>query len=222
MKLFISIASGAIALTLATSASAITVETTNFITTPTNQNSFEGLGDTDVFDGTSGHTEDGITVTYVGSPAIIWTTSQPAADGLYSWYPNGGSTGYTQITFGGAIDAVEFRAGSGFFDGPVTLYYDVLLAGVSQATGIAGAVPDFDDGFVYYGFSGGLFDEVRLQARTDGGADFDTGIFEGGAFDDIQLGDAAAVVPEPATWAIFAVGLGMAGSAFRRRAAIKA
>jgi hypothetical protein len=206
----------AILLAAATGAGAVTVETTDFITTPTAQNGFEGLGATTSFDGTAGYTENGITVTYVGTPGRIWTTSQTAPEGLYSWYPDGGSVGYTRITFGGDVTAVEFRAGSGWFGGTINLAYDILLDGVSLATGIAGSVPNANSGFVFYGFSGATFDEVRLQAAPDLAA-FDAGAYEALALDDIQIGDVTAGIPEPATWALMIAGFGLVGAAARRR-----
>jgi hypothetical protein len=208
----------AAALGLASAASAITVETTDFITSPTAQNGFEGITVDTGFDGTAGHTENGITVTYIGTPGSIWTVSQPAAEGVRSWYPDGGSTGYTRITFGGDVTAVEFRAGSGWFDGTVNLAYDVLLDGVSIATGIAGTVPTFQNGFVFYGFSGATFDEVRLQAALDITA-FNPDTYEALALDDIQIGDGTGVIPEPATWAMMIAGFGLVGVAARRRRA---
>lgn len=204
-------------LVTATGAGAITVETTDFITSPTAQNGFEGITVDVDFDGTAGHTENGITVTYIGFPGSIWTTSQPAPEGIRSWYPNGGSTGYTQLTFGGSVTAVEFRAGSGWFEGSPTLYYDVLLGGTSLASGIAGLVPIYGQGFAFYGFSGGTFDEVRLQVRIDGGNAFNPESFEAGAYDDIQIGPHNGVIPEPGSLAMLIAGFGLVGAATRRR-----
>jgi hypothetical protein len=209
-------------LAVATSAGAITVETTDFITSPTAQNGFEGLGATSGFNGPDGYTEQGITVSYVGSPGQIWTDSQATPDGLYSWYPNGGSNGYTKVTFGGTVTAVEFLAGSGWFGGTAVLFYDVLLGGVSQASGSAGTVPNFESGFVFYGFSGGSFDEIRLQVRIDGGTSFNPTAYEAGAFDAFQIGDGNGAVPEPATWAMMILGFGLVGAAARRRTAVTA
>jgi hypothetical protein len=114
-------------------------------------------------------------------PGSIWTVSQTPPEGIRSWYPDGGSTGYTRITFGGTVDAVEFQVGSGWNGFTATLYFEVLLAGSTLASGIAGPVPVYPNGFVFYGFSGATFDEVRLQVRMDGGADFDPAAFEAGA-----------------------------------------
>ncbi|HWI85740.1 MAG TPA: hypothetical protein VNT42_05375, partial [Sphingomonas sp.] len=90
------------------------------------------MGYTESFPANTPYTEDGITVTYVGT-AAIWSGSQ-AAEGLFSWYENGGGTGYTDITFGQTINAVEFQAGSGWYSGPVELTYNVLLSGTSIAS----------------------------------------------------------------------------------------
>lgn len=204
---------------MASAAGAITVETTDFITTPTARNGFEAippqpnLGDT--FDGSLGHTEQGITVTYVGGSGGIWTGSQPAAEGTQSWYPDGGDTGYTRISFGGAVDAVEFRAGSGFLTGSINLFYDLRFNGASIGSGNAGSLLLADQGFSFYGFSGATFDEVWLQAHA--GNAFSAGTFEALALDDVQIGGGTGAVPEPASWALLIAGFGLVGAASRRR-----
>ncbi len=202
----------------AASASALTLHTSPFIAAPTATNNFEAAPAGCCFDGTLGYTEQGITATYVGGPGAIWTDGA-VLEGLLSWYPNGGSVGFTQITFGGVVDAVQFLAGSGWFGGEPTLYYEVLLGGVSIGSGVAGPVPVFTAGGTWYGFSGASFDEVRLQVRTDGGSTFDSGAYEAGAFDMIQIGS-AGVVPEPGTWAMLIAGFGLVGAASRRRRTI--
>jgi len=212
-----------VAATTATAAQAvITVQTSDFLGTPTNYNGFEGLGSTTNYPGTP-YTEQGITVEYVGTLRGIWTDSQ-AAEGLHSWYENGGGTGYTKVTFGGVINAVEFQAGSGWFSGSVpSLQYEVLLAGSTIATGSIAGV-SFYTGFSFFGFSGGNFDELHLQVQQDGSLPFDSNAVEAGAYDAINFGGSfnGGAVPEPASWALMIAGFGMVGATMRRRKALAA
>ncbi len=192
---------------------ALTVQTTDFLVGYTNYNGFEGMGSTTTFTGP--YTEDGITVEYIGT-ASIWSESQ-AAEGLYSWYPNGGGTGYTRITFGGPINAVEFQAGSGWFSGADSLQYDVLLGGVSVGSGQIAGLSTYT-GFSFYGFSGTSFDEVRLQAQQGSVAGFDADAYEAGAYDAINFGGSTFAVPEPTSLALMIAGFAIGGIARRRKA----
>lgn len=192
---------------------ALTVQTSDFLAGVTNYNGFEGLPATGSHDGSIPYTEDGITVEYLGSDTGIWTTHKPA-EGVRSWYNNGGAFGYTRITFDQDISALEFQAANGF-NTTSTLYYDVLLDGVSIGSGSYFGVPG--SGSSFFGFSGALFDEVLLQVRdgNPGGA-FDPGAFEAGDFDAFNFGG-TSVVPEPGTWAMMLIGFGAVGFAMRRR-----
>lgn len=192
---------------------ALTVQTTDFLAGYTNYNGFEGLGSTTTFTGP--YTEDGITVEYIGT-ASIWSDSQ-AAEGLYSWYPNGGGTGYTRITFGGPINAVEFQAGSGWFGSADSLQYDVLLGGVSVGSGQIAGLSNYT-GFSFYGFSGTSFDEVRLQAQQGSVVGFDALAFEAGAYDAINFGGSTSTVPEPTSLALMIASFAIGGIARRRKA----
>jgi len=190
----------------------ITVQTTNFLNGYTHYNGFEGMGETFGYPANTPYTEDGISVTYVGY-AGIWTTSQ-AAEGLYGWYPNGSGYGYTDITFGQTINAVEFQAGSGWFNPPAELTYNVLLGGVSIATGTISGLPTYGS-FHFYGFSGGNFDEIQLQGRHNSGNVFDPYAQEAGVFDAINFGGVLNA-PEPSSWLMMVGGFGLAGAALRR------
>jgi len=195
---------------------ALTIHSAPFIGTPTWSTGFESLGDITGADGVNSYSEDGISVNYVGD-GFIWSTSQPTPDGLYSWYPDAGGTGYTSFTFD---DATEFEllVGSGWFDGSGMLAYDVLLDGVSIGTGIAGGVPAYGNGWTTYGFSGATFDEVRLQVAS-GATGFDPAVYEAGAYDAVKIvAGAGPVVPEPATWALMIAGFACVGGLLRRTA----
>ncbi len=198
----------------ASSASALTVHTSPFIATVTATNDFELAPPGCCYDGTAGYTEQGITATYVGTPGRI-NFGFPLY-GVRTWYPQGGSDGYTRLTFGGPVRAVQFLVGSGYgwFESPAFLFYDVRLGGVSIGSGIAGGAAVFGTSGSWYGFSGASFDEVRLQVRNDGGTVFDPAAYERGAFDMIQIGEA---IPEPGTWAMLIAGFGLVGSALRSR-----
>jgi hypothetical protein len=192
---------------------AFTVHFDDFLQDHTNYNGFEGLGNQSNYSG-SPYTEQDITVSFVGSSGNIWTSSQ-AAEGSYSWYEESGS-GYTKVSFGTVINAMEFRAGSGFYYITPTLYYDVLLAGISVASG-SFSVSSYA-GFNAYGFSGADFDEVRLQVRTDSGGFFDPSARTAGAYDAINfIAAPLGAVPEPSSWLLMIVGMGTVGAAMRSR-----
>ena len=203
-------------LATAVPASALTVQTSQFIFGGgTNYNGFEGLGSGVV---PASYSEDGIDVTYVGDNNGIWTDSQPAAEGNYSWYPNGGGLGYTRFAFDDA-SGFQLLVASGWF-GPdyTTLSWQVLLDGALVGTGsLDGFVAHYGGGWVYFGFSDDLFDEVRLQVRIQPGP-FTTGVLEAGTYDAVTLTRAVpGGVPEPASWAMLIAGFGLVGGVARRR-----
>lgn len=194
-------------------AHAIVVHTSTFITTPTHYNGFESIGTSGAYPFNTPYTEDTITVEYVGSGNAIWTNSQ-IMEGVYSWYGNGGGTGYTSVKFG-PTNEVQFAAGSGWFDGTaLSLQYEVLSGGSTIASGTIPGISGYT-GFGYFGFSGATFDELKLQVQASGyTGGFDAAAYEAGAFDAFTTGGA---VPEPASWALMIAGFGMVGFAMRRR-----
>ncbi|MFN3370196.1 MAG: PEPxxWA-CTERM sorting domain-containing protein [Sphingomonadaceae bacterium] len=201
------------AVAAASGADALTVHTGQFMVNPERYNGFEGLpgGVSEAVP----YTEMGITVSYVGR-AALWSESQ-AAEGARSWYPNGGGFGYTRVTFGGAIDAVQFAAGSGWATGAPALQWQLLLGGELVAEGVIEGLPIFA-GFRTYGFSESWFDEMRVQA-LNGPRDFNPGGFDGLVLDNIAVGGRmiAPGIPEPATWAMLIAGFGLIGAVARRR-----
>jgi hypothetical protein len=207
----------------ASSAQAITVETTQFITDPLHSNGFEGIGSQTAFTGP--YTEGGIKVEYVG--ALLLTggiyTDLPGPEGSYNWYVPAG-TGYTKITLADNSEFTDFQVlvGSGFNVDNLApiLNYDLFDKGVEVASGTE-PVHLYQKGFQYYGFSGGTFDEARLKVLAAG-----FGNQEGGDYDAISIGSRSVVgpppVPEPASWALMIGGFGLAGAALRRRRAAPA
>ena len=209
---------GALVLVSGAAQAAITLETTNFIASPTHFNGFEGFGASPDFDGTLYHqtsyTEDGISVAYVGSaPNQIWGgyTSWIGGEGNFGWYPNGGGTGYTQIKLagGGDIGAIQFLAGSGWGE-DTTLAYQLQKNGVVVASGVLNNPTNMH----VLGFSGLGFDEVDLQSGQF--SSFSGSNYEAFALDSVAVGGGGPV-PEPTVWAIMIVGFGLTGAVLRRR-----
>jgi hypothetical protein len=197
---------------------AIVVQTTKFITTPTNFNGFEAINLNPQFrpnftiPGTVTHTEDGISVNHVGA---VGRNSINTRDfysvSPYVWSVVG--SGYTRITRsdGSDFSSIQFLAASRNFSADDRLYYNLLNNGVSVATGTAGKLDIFHQ---FYGFSGGGFDEVWLQQSTLG--QFSTSATTKLTLDSIALGSSVGV-PEPAAWAMMLAGFGLVGTAMRRR-----
>lgn len=168
--------------------------------------------------GAGPYTEDGITVQQINGDQgnDIWVTySWPGREGSYSWYPDGGDNGYTQITRGGGLDFADvgILIGSGYGGGAGTVLYELLDNGVSVLSGSYAPTGN------YLGFSGGGFDTIRL-ADSDAGSYTGTvtdGHYQALALDSIELAGGTNVVPEPGSLALLAAGF--AGFGWSRRKA---
>jgi hypothetical protein len=210
----------------------------NFISAPSYFNGFEAIGV--AFYSTTTYSEGGITISYSGAPDPaarfigpdldpIWTTwtDQIGGQGDHGWY--GPGSGYTDVrlTGGGEMNGVQFLAGSGWGYAPDTyMQYQVLLKGAVLSSGSltissgncstgAWALGDTcsNGDMEYFGFSGGPFDEVRLQDQGIPDSGFNATAFEAGAYDSFAA--SAASVPEPAMWAMLILGLAWTGATLR-------
>lgn len=199
-----------------TAAAAIVVHTSDFIndTTRSAFNGFESIpNDGDLFTGGSfPYVEDGIAVSQVNGqgPGDIWVHCtgcfNPAYEGNYAWYPDGGDNGYTKIVRSDGSDFFEigFLTGSGWGPQATRTFYELFDNGTSVLSGFFDKANGRDVG--YLGFGAGGFDEVRVYDRPS------NQVWNAFALDSIELNGA---VPEPATLAL--LGLGLAVLAFARR-----
>jgi hypothetical protein len=189
----------------------------------TNFNGFEGLPDFDSYG--SVYTEDGIKVEQVNGDlnGILTTYQDWGAEGLKSWYADGGDFGFTKITRQDRsdFDNIGLLIGSGYIGSsvPITYVYDVLKNGVSLLSGtlFKNNSPN------YLGFSGGDFNEIRLAAYFGNDPQKTIGGFQALAIDSIELSSSSTSVPEPGTL-IGLVGIASlgAGSAMKRKQQQKA
>ena len=211
-------------------ASSITVENSNFISTPTNFNGFEGIGTTFFQDNTV-YSEGGINVEYIGtdgnghnSSQAIWTTLNSLVNswgwglqGQYSWYPNGGGDGYTAITLSNNADFqnIQFLLGSGF-GGAHPAQYQLLENGIVVSTGTVQATTD---PVSFVGFSGSGFNQVDIQVLYNGGSyggSFNPTGYEAAAIDSISV--QTTTTPIPATiWLVGSALTGLVGFIRRKR-----
>jgi hypothetical protein len=216
------------------SALAISVETTNFISSPTYFNGFEGISSSPAFSNGNAYpanqdySEGGITVREVSvgngnGYGNVWiaNASSFGGQGNYVWFA-ADQAGYTDITLtqGGEFGSIQFLASS-VFGHSSFVEFQLLNAGAVVLTGSV-ANNGYCCGYsTYLGFSGGGFDEVRLQ---DGSlepwstppsptfSDSDSNLL---AIDSIA---AVSRVPEPSTWAMTILGFaGVAFVAYRRK-----
>jgi len=164
--------------------------------------------------GSAGYSDGGVTLTYVGSPGSIWTTSQPTAPSGLSWYPDGGSTGYTDIslTGGGTFTQASLLVGSGFGGASGQLDYALVSNGSIEATGDWGAVPGYGSGFITATFSStSPITDLWVQAP------FGNSVFSSGNYEALAIGEVTltSAVPEPAAWTLAL--LGVAVTVLRKR-----
>ena len=180
---------------------------------------FSTIGATGAYDGTAGYSNGGVTLTYVGTPGAIWTTSQSAAPSGYSWYTPG-SNGYTDIslTGGGTFTGTDLILGTGWGFTVPWLAYAFVANGSVVATGAWGALPTHDDGLVAVSLDSAVpITDLWLQATPVEGV-FDAGNSDALAIAQVSLTGVSAV-PEPAGWSLALAGLAALGAAARRRRA---
>lgn len=202
------------------SAAAIIVHTTDFINDATRGgfNGFESIPNNGtIFTGAFPYVEDGIAVEQVNGqgPGDIWVTCgtecfDPAPQGTYSWYPDGGDSGYTKITRSNGSDfsGVGFLTGSGWRADPTRTRY-VLLDGGSIV--LEGFIDKTAGNVVtYLGFSGGGFDEIRVYDHLASSENTANAL----ALDSIEIDGS---VPEPGMLALIGLSLGALGLARRRK-----
>jgi hypothetical protein len=161
---------------------------------------------------TGPYSDGGITVEYIGAGSI-WTTSQPTAPSGYSWYSNGGGTGYTDIilTGGGTFTSASLLVGSGWYGGGAELTYQLLNGATVVSTGDWGALPAYGSGLITANFSGGPFTEIRVQGPQS--STFDPSNYEALAIGSITL----SAVPETSTWVMMLAGFAGLGFLGARR-----
>ena len=196
--------------------------------TPTHFNGFEAAG-AHVAPGSliyGPYTEGGITVERIGNTGAA-TVFQ--AEGNYSWYTGSVNPqeqlapGYTSIRAAdfGAMSEIQFDATTEI----LTDYdnypfdYQVLYQGAVLGTGrVWGLCSAYTKCFNTFGFSGAIFDEVRLQSSILT-SQFDPT----GAGTDVMVLDNIYIreVPEPASWALMIAGFTVIGTALRRRPRVR-
>jgi|SRR5215216_4728686 len=196
---------------------AYTVETTNFISSPTN---FAGFEPSNIsYSQVQQYSEDGITIQHIGAPGYI-------VDGTYLFpgiWPSGGqgnrfwygfgAQGYTSITLGNGDDfnSVQFLVAKGYGGPSSSISYELLNNGNVVGSGtFAGA----SNSYSYLGFSGGGFDQVLLQNYLS--STIDPSNPDGVMLDAISA--ISPAVPEPSTWAMMILGFaGVGFMAYRRK-----
>jgi PEP-CTERM motif len=182
-------------------------------------NDFATIGPSEAY-GEGPYTHGGITIQYVGS-GDIWTTFVPnqSPPGGYSWYPNGGGTGYDEITLtgGGSFTSVQLLVGSGWWYDGGQLDYELLNGATVVSSGDVGTLPDAYSGYATFTFGGGPWTALELQGPLT--STFSPSNYEALAIASITIGTGS--VPEPSTWAMMLLGFAGLGYAGYRRARVK-
>ena len=131
----------------------------------------------------------------------------PGFTGFSGNYLYGVGTGFLEITRagGGTFSGLEFIIGSGYYESTSNLSWEALLGGNSVGSGSSilgiGTV---------VGFSGSAFDTLRYTETFNGD--------HAPAIDSVVAQfKAGGAVPEPATWALMVLGVGLTGAAMRRK-----
>ena len=139
------------------------------------------------------------------SPGIFYNSQGPVAfPGITGDYLGNNVQGLVNpfsILFG----TVQSDAAFGAATNPTTTLFEALLAGNIVASGTSAT--DFSSANAYYGFSGVNFDEIRMTVGGD----------QQMLIDNVQMGSAATVVPEPGTFALLAAILIPGAAVIRRR-----
>jgi hypothetical protein len=207
----------ALAATQASADLVISLSDTSFISSPTYFTGFEGPGIPPVpvllpGQHTVSYSEGGITVSAVSVP-VSGGTLEPIAGydywngvGQAQWYAPLAGYSDIRLTSGANFQSLQFLASSGFRGITTTfIAYEVLEMGTFVASGTLATHAfccDVGAGWQFVGFSGGGFDEVRVQAYSTP-AQFDATAFQAIALDNIA---AISSVPGPvvgAGWPAF-------------------
>jgi hypothetical protein len=182
-------------LSLTSLCQAISTHSSDFIAdgTRTHFNGFEGMPITTT--GAPLYIESNIRVEQInGDGNDIWTLySTWGPQGSRSWYPNGGDNGYTRITMadGSEFGDIGFLRGSGN-SSHVALIYQLFNNGALVASSFTSHTWTAQ----YLGFSGGGFDEIRLQDSSSFAATVGNGTHNALALDSIEVRQSPQGVPD--------------------------